>query len=100
MIFDRAREFGDRVAIVDAEGEHTYSELLDASVHVAAGLLQGRDDLNGARVCFHIPPSFAHVAVQWGIWRAGGIAVPLALSHPKPELEYTIDDADPETIVA
>ena len=100
MIFDRAREFANRVAVVDAEGEHTYGELLDASVHVAAELLHGRDDLNGARVCFHVPPSFAHVAVQWGIWRAGGIAVPLALSHPKPELEYTIGDADPETLIA
>jgi malonyl-CoA/methylmalonyl-CoA synthetase len=99
-IVDRARNFLDRVAIVDADGEHMYRELLDASAHVAAGLLQGRDDLNGARVCFHVPPSFAHVAVQWGIWRAGGIAVPLAMSHPRPELEYTIGDADPETIVA
>jgi malonyl-CoA/methylmalonyl-CoA synthetase len=99
-IVDRARGFTDRVAIVDAVGEHTYAELLEASGRVAAGLLQGRDDLGEARVCFHIPPGFAYVAVQWGIWRAGGIAVPLALSHPRPELEYTIGDADPEVIIA
>ncbi len=37
-----------------------------------------------------IPPGFDHVAVQWGIWRAGGIAVPLAISHPPPELEYVL----------
>src|SRR5690242_3865060 len=99
-IVDRARGFTNRVAIVDAVGEHTYAELLEASGRVAAGLLQGRDDLGDARVCFHIPPGFDHVAVQWGIWRAGGIAVPLALSHPRPELEYTIGDADPEMIIA
>ena len=99
-IVDRASSFLDRIAIVDTEGEHTYAELLDASAKVAAGLLQGRDDLQGARVCYHVPPGFVHVAVQWGIWRAGGIAVPLALSHPVPELEYTVNDADPETIIA
>src|SRR4051812_18942062 len=100
MIPDRAAAFGSRIAIVDAEGEHTYRELLEASAHVAAGLLEQRDDLDGARVCFHVPPGFAHIAVQWGIWRAGGIAVPLALSHPLPELEYTVSDSDPETIIA
>ena len=100
MLPDRALGFSERVAIVDAEGEHTYGELLDASARVAASLLGNRADLAEARVCFHIPPSFAHVAVQWGVWRAGGIAVPLALSHPRPELEYAIRDADPMFIIA
>jgi malonyl-CoA/methylmalonyl-CoA synthetase len=99
-IVDRASSFLERIAIVDDIGEHTYRELLEASACVAAGLLEWRDDLEGARVCFHIPPGFIHVAVQWGIWRAGAIAVPLAMSHPVPELEYTIGDADPEVIVA
>src|SRR3954468_11124065 len=99
-IVDRARAFTGRVAVVDSVGEHTYAELLEASGRVAAGLLQGRDDLGDARVCFHVPPGFSHVAVQWGIWRAGGIAVPLASSHPRPELEYTIGDSDPEVVIA
>ncbi|HEX7024847.1 MAG TPA: acyl-CoA synthetase, partial [Gemmatimonadales bacterium] len=38
-------------------------------------------------------------AVQWGIWRAGGIAVPLAQSHPPAELDYVIRDADAEIVV-
>ncbi|MBE0584183.1 MAG: acyl-CoA synthetase, partial [Desulfofustis sp.] len=38
--------------------------------------------------------------VLWGIWRAGGIGVPLCVSHPAPELEYVISDADAEIIVA
>src|SRR5215217_1891847 len=99
-IVDRASENLHRIAIVDAEGEHTYAELLDASAKVASGLLRGRDDLSDARVCFHMPPGFKYVAVQWGIWRAGGIAVPLALSHPVPELEYAVNDADPEAVIA
>jgi malonyl-CoA/methylmalonyl-CoA synthetase len=101
-IVARAHRFRDRTAVVDSQGSHTYAHLLDASARVAGALLQvaGRDDLDEARVCFHLPPGFAHVAVQWGIWRAGGIAVPLALSHPLPELQYTVGDADPEIIIA
>jgi malonyl-CoA/methylmalonyl-CoA synthetase len=46
------------------------------------------------------PPGFQYVALQWGIWRAGGIAVPLSLFHPRPELEYVIDDTAPAVAVA
>jgi len=62
-------------------------------------VLAGRDDLAEARVAFLAPPGFHYVAIQWGIWRAGGIAVPLAVSHPPPELEYVLNDAEVETVV-
>ncbi|WP_234017004.1 AMP-binding protein [Nostoc sp. 'Lobaria pulmonaria (5183) cyanobiont'] len=45
------------------------------------------------RVAFLIPPGFEYVATQWGIWRAGGIAVPLCVSDPRPELEYVITNS-------
>jgi len=100
-LFERARRHGARVALVDdARGDVTYGELLDAAERVGARLLDGRGDLDGARVAFLVPPSFAWVAVQWGIWRAGGVAVPLALAHPPPELEYALDDAGAAAAVA
>jgi malonyl-CoA/methylmalonyl-CoA synthetase len=71
---------------------HTYADLLAVSATVASALLDGRDDLEEARVVFMVSPSFPYVAAQWGIWRAGGIAVPLCLSHPAPELDYVIGD--------
>jgi malonyl-CoA/methylmalonyl-CoA synthetase len=95
----RARGHGDRPAIIAVEGTFTYRELLDASERVAACLLAGRADLGEARIAFLTPPGFPYVATQWGIWRAGGIAVPLAVSHPPPELEYVIRDAEVETVV-
>jgi malonyl-CoA/methylmalonyl-CoA synthetase len=67
-----------RRAIIAAEGEFTYDHLDTASRRVAAALLDGRTDLEQERVAFLVPPSFAHAAVQRGIWRAGGVAVPLA----------------------
>src|SRR5213593_3094966 len=81
----RARTHADRTAISAADGTFTYRELLDASASVATCLLAGRADLAEARVAFLAPAGFPHVATQWGIWRAGGVAVPLAVSHPPPE---------------
>ena len=95
----RARAHGDRMAILATEGAFTYRELLDASARVAAALLAGRDDLAEDRVAFLAPSSFPYVATQWGVWRAGGIAVPLAVSYPPLELEYVIRDADAKIVV-
>lgn len=99
-LFQRAEAHGDRIAIHAVEGTFRYRDLLAASARVAAGLLAGQADLAEARVAFLVPPSFAYVAVQWGIWRAGGIAVPLAVSHPPGELAYVIQDADASVVVA
>ena len=99
-LFARAAEHDGRTAIVAPEGAFTYADLLDASARVASGLLDGAADLAGARVAFLAPPGWDYVAVQWGIWRAGGIAVPLAVSHPPAELEYVVLDADAAVVVA
>ena len=85
--------------IVAADGSFSIADLDAASRRVAAALLGGRDDLEQARVAFLVPPSFAYAAVQRGIWRAGGIAVPLAVSHPPAELEYVIGDAGATTVM-
>ncbi|MBW3535084.1 MAG: AMP-binding protein [Gemmatimonadetes bacterium] len=98
-LFDRAAVHGHRIAVVAPEGVFTYRDLLDASAAAAARLLAGRDALEDARICFLVPPGRDWVATLWGIWRAGGLAVPLAVSHPPAELERVLDDADPEAVV-
>ncbi|MEX1184790.1 MAG: acyl-CoA synthetase [Gemmatimonadota bacterium] len=100
QLFLRAAVHGTRTAIRSGGNEYSYDDLLRASARVAARLLDAVDDLAEARVAFLVPPGFAYSAVQWGIWRAGGIAVPLATSHPIPELAYTIADADTTVAVA
>jgi malonyl-CoA/methylmalonyl-CoA synthetase len=99
-LVSRGALHAQRTAIVDADGAHSYAELLAASARIASGLLAGATDLAGARVCYLIGPSFAHVATQWGVFRAGGVAVPFCTSHPVPELEHVIDDARPCALVA
>ncbi len=95
----RAKTHAERTAILDAEGRFTYEHLLDASAQVASALLDGLGDLNEQRVLFLITPGFSWVAVQWGVWRAGGIAVPLPLGSPTAELEYMIDDTQAAALV-
>lgn len=87
-----------RVAVVDSQGSFTYNDLLDASSRVASALLAGSDDLHEERVAFLMTPGFLWVATQWGIWRAGGVAVPLPLTATRPELEYFIDNSKPSTL--
>jgi malonyl-CoA/methylmalonyl-CoA synthetase len=100
-VIDRAAHFPERTAVVDATGKaHTYAQLLDGSARVAAALLRERSDLGEARVCYLTRRSFDYPVAQWGIWRAGGIAVPLAESHPPRELDYVLQDADPDTVIA
>jgi malonyl-CoA/methylmalonyl-CoA synthetase len=88
-----------RTAIVAGDGTFTYDDLDDASRRIAAALLDGADDLQQARVAFLVPRSFAYAAVQRGIWRAGGVAVPLATSHPPAELDYVIRDSGAAIVV-
>ena len=95
-----ARDAGDRLAVVAREGRFTYDNLLDDSARVANTLLAGRSDLGEERIVLLIPPGYEFVAVQWGIWRAGGVAVPLALAHPAPELASLLKDVDPSLVIA
>ncbi len=100
LLMERAEQHAARTAIIAAEGKFTYRDLLDASGRVASFLLNGRRDLEEQPVAFMAPPGFHYVALQWGIWRAGGIAAPLSLFHPRPELEYVIEDTHPAVVMA
>ena len=89
-----------RVAVVAGGRTYSYGDLDRASRRAAGALLDGSVDLDQARVAFFVQPGFEYVAVQRGIWRAGGVAVPLAVSHPPPELEYVIRDSGAAIVVA
>jgi malonyl-CoA/methylmalonyl-CoA synthetase len=99
-LIDRAAHYGNRTAIVDVRGEHSYRHLLEASFLVARQLLAGAADLDGQRVVFLMPPDFGYVATLWGIWRAGGTAVPLSSAQPPRECDDVVADSRATSIVA
>lgn len=89
----------NNTAIVSGGKEYTYHDLLTASSDLAKTLLGRQADLNEQRVAFMVDPGFDYVKVQWAIWQAGGIAVPLCLSHPLPSLQYTIKDSETSILI-
>lgn len=95
----RAHQHAGRLAIIDSTGTYTYNALLRDSSHVAAALIERREDLREERVAFLITPGYSWVAVLWGIWLAGGIAVPLPLGAPAGELEYILEDTKAAALV-
>ncbi|GAA5484786.1 acyl-CoA synthetase [Haloferula sargassicola] len=99
-VVSRARLHPDRIAILDGDRRHTYTELLEASERLAARLLDGRDSLHGARVVFDLPAGFDYVAAQWAIWRAGGIAVPVSPSATAAERGYLLEDTGAEVVIS
>ncbi len=103
-LIERAALYPQRTAIVDGDGEHSYARVLEASARVAEtllGLPEFGECVSTPRcVPFLITPGFAWVAVQWGIWRAGGIAVPLPLGSPAAELEYFVRDTRATVLIA
>ncbi len=99
-LINRVLEHKNRIAIASNEQTYTYEDLLHASSQIATNLLQDATDLQEQRVAFLIPSGFEYIATLWGIWRAGAIAVPLCVSHPRPELEYVIVNSAASIIVA
>jgi malonyl-CoA/methylmalonyl-CoA synthetase len=99
-IFKRAERFKDRKAIQSNNQDYTYADLSAASNAVAANLLKDSQDLNEGRIPFLVSPSFEYTAVEWGIWKAGGIAVPLCVLHPLPSIQYVLEDTQAKMVIA
>jgi malonyl-CoA/methylmalonyl-CoA synthetase len=95
----QATKHTNSTAVIDSEGKYTYAELLKESSLFASLLLNGEKDLREQPVAFMVNPGFDYVKTQWAIWRAGGIAVPLCLSHPLPSLQYVIEDTGAAVII-
>ena len=93
-LFKNIKTYLPNQSIISNSFSYSYEILLSASQQFASLVLNGKKDLTEARVAFMVNPGFDYVKVQWAIWQAGGIAVPLCLSHPLPSLEYVIDDTE------
>lgn len=105
-LIHRAATWPDRTAVVETETGRrvSYGELDERSSAVAEGLLRSVpggpvDDLAGRRVCALLSPGIDYVVAQWATWRAGGVWVPMAVSHPPRELAFVLSDADPSIVL-
>lgn len=98
-LIQRAQKHAANRAIISNGVSYQYNQLLDASQQFSMHLLAGQQHLQEARVAFMVNPGFDYVKVQWAIWQAGGVAVPLCLTHPLPSLQYVLEDTAASIIV-
>ena len=92
-IFKNAEQYPDRVALRDKTGSYTYKDIVKASNKTASALIGNDSDLKEQRIGFLITPSFEDVSILWGVWKAGGIGVPLSLSATELELTHYLEDS-------
>ncbi|KAK9838516.1 hypothetical protein WJX81_004577 [Elliptochloris bilobata] len=92
--------FSARPAVVAKGLTFRYHDILAGAssiardVHLATATRHKlQDQFTGPRVAIYAPPGRHYVEATWGAWLAGGIAVPLCLTHPHKELQYVLDDA-------
>ncbi|XP_076989403.1 malonate--CoA ligase ACSF3, mitochondrial isoform X2 [Tamandua tetradactyla] len=103
-VFTRSLAFGDRLALVDRHGRHTYRDLYLHSLRLSREILRLRGsaggDLQEERISFLCPNDASYVVAQWASWMSGAIAVPLHRKHPAAELEYFIRDSQSSLVLA
>ena len=98
-LFRNAEDYGERIAIIHNNRSYTYKDLVIASNNLALSLLSEKNDLEEERIGFLIPPSFDYVSLQWGIWKAGGVGVPLSISATEFELNHFLKNAKISVLV-
>ncbi len=93
--------FLNRNAITDIESTYTYQELIEGANKISSYLLtyNQKIDLEEDCIAFVAVQNAQYTQMQWGIWQAGGIAVPLSLSYPLPEIEYVLTDTKAKAIL-
>lgn len=99
QLIKQAEKYLNHQAIIADGQSYTYQNLLNSAALVATHLLKGETDLKEGRVAFLVHPSFEYTAIQWGIWQAGGVAVPLCTLHPLPSLQYVIENTGAEILI-
>lgn len=91
---------GARAALMEGSARHSYAEVDRRIDRLAAGLLDGRADLEEERVAILLPASLDYAAALLGVWRAGGVAVPLNTASAAPELERCLADSGASRLIA
>eukprot|EP00884_Botryococcus_braunii_P015834 jgi/Botrbrau1/2934/Bobra.0026s0009.1 len=92
----RALQHPQRLAIVSEGSRYSFEDVVRLSCLVLQKLditpKSGSNEL-GPRFGLVASPGVEYVAALWACWLAGGIAVPVAESHPPHEVQYIAEDA-------
>ncbi|MTB22547.1 MAG: AMP-binding protein [Actinobacteria bacterium] len=85
-------QFGASTAVIDGDGAQSYFDLDRAATAVAAALIHA-GVTSGSVVATVCPAGRWWLAGSFGVWRAGGVLLPLEASHPPADLRHPITDS-------
>ncbi|XP_050544762.1 malonate--CoA ligase ACSF3, mitochondrial isoform X2 [Daktulosphaira vitifoliae] len=98
-IFSLAKQWPNKIAIVDKFGEHTYSSIYNSSVTLSKVLENYLHGETQECVALFCPNDASYVVAQWASWMSGQIVVPLSPFHPESMLEYFLNDSGAKVIL-
>ncbi len=98
--FPHLKNDNNKVALVEGDNSYSYGEVNERIDRFATGLLGAKSDLEEERIAFFIPASLDYVTVMHGVWRAGGIAVPLNVASAVSELDHYLTCASVTRMIA
>ena len=90
----------DKHALVVGQHRYPYSQVDLQIQRFASGILAEASDLKEERIAFLIPASLEYVTTMHGIWRAGGIAIPLNTGSAEAELEHCLTSTGVKRLIA
>jgi len=93
-----AARFGSREALISARRRVTYATLAAESAAIARGLA-ARGLRMGTRVGLLMPNWPEWIATAFGVWRAGGVLVPLSTLNRPREMAHCLADAGVRVLV-
>jgi acyl-CoA synthetase (AMP-forming)/AMP-acid ligase II len=94
-----ARRWAHRPALVDADRQLTYRELLEM-VERAAGWLSGAGIEPGHVVCWQTPNWWEAHVLALAIWHVGAVSSPVAAFYRERELREVIEQVRPAAVVS
>jgi fatty-acyl-CoA synthase len=99
LLDDAADRFGPREALVSGRRRMTYAELARESVRIGRALA-ARGVGKGTRVGLLAPNWPEWIAIAFGVWRCGGVLVPLNTLNRARELAHCLSHADVQLLLA
>lgn len=98
LIADRAERWPDRVAVLTAEDDLTWADVVDRAGRIAAGLMQ-LGIKPGDRVATMLPSSSDYLSAWHGIVWAGGVDVPVNTELRGTFLRHLLRDSASRVLI-
>ena len=95
---DQVVETPTSIAVRDTDRDFTYEQLQDRAIQIATRLREQGLEI-GSSVAVLLNRSFDSIASLFGIWKAGGVYLPLDPSYPRERLKYFLHDAQPQVLL-